>query len=592
MSTEKPPFAQRRTVLGLVAALSVESLTGCTSWFHHQPTPVCPESPEVSYKDGPLTIDAHCHVFNGTDLQVGDFLAKVAVKQEGALGEGARMLGSILQDLAWSFAPDGPTELAELRGIAEALKSCTRTEAQSRVAAMRQLGYSTGRQQLRTALRRSSEFRPILERFTNKVFPQALDEESKVKFDAVSVIESLPEDVETYHAAKRTETITILSLKGRSARGMIDFVLQNFQYRYVSIHDYLRTYNEPGTRVVDLMLPSMVDYDWWLSKGRKTPTSLTLQVEVMEQISILTEGRVHGFAPYDPLRQIAHDLGDSSEDSFSVMTMAIEQRGCVGMKLYPPMGFAAYGNEEVQRNKGSHFWARDWLPDWTNRPDMGVLLDNAMKRALLWCEINEVPVMAHTNLSNGAHADFEALAGSHYWELALRRFPKLRVNFGHFGDTALVEHGLTRARAFMQLMNSDATKSGAFAYADAGYFVEVMGREPAMLDDLRQLYDETAGKGDAALANRFLYGTDWEMTLTEGAVSTYLNEFVKLFQEIESRPAIKSQGLTGLSAKFFGGNAVNFLGLRKGMLTRKRLDTFYSKNSVPVPDWISKVDRL
>ncbi|WP_114967991.1 hypothetical protein [Rhodoferax ferrireducens] len=421
MSTESPASVERRTVLNLVASLSLEFLTGCASWFPRQLTPVCPEAPEVSYRDGPLTIDAHCHVFNGTDLQVSDFLSKVAVKQGGALGEGARVLGSILQDLAWSLAPDGLTELAELRGIAGALKSCTRAEASSRVAAMRQLGYSTGRQQLLTALRRSSEFRPFLERFNNKAFSQALDEESKVKFDAVSAIESLPEDVETYHATRRTGAIAILSLEGRSARGMIDFVLQNFQYRYVSVHDYLRTYNEPGTRVVDLMLPSMVDYDWWLSSGSKTPTSLTVQVQVMEQIAILTGGRVHSFVPYDPLRQIAHNLGHSPEDSFSMVTMAIEQRGCVGVKLYPPMGFAPLGNVEVQGNKGSDFWVRKWLPDWTSRDDMGFLLDEAMKKVLHWCEHNEVPVMAHTNLSNGVSRDFEALAGVHYWELVCMR---------------------------------------------------------------------------------------------------------------------------------------------------------------------------
>ncbi|WP_157979289.1 hypothetical protein [Rhodoferax ferrireducens] len=175
--------------------------------------------------------------------------------------------------------------------------------------------------------------------------------------------------------------------------------------------------------------------------------------------------------------------------------------------------------------------------------------------------------------------------------MVLQEFPKLRANFGHFGDTALVENGLTRAQAFMQLMNSDAMKSGAFAYADAGYFVEVMGSQPAMLDDLRQLYDQTAGKGAASLANRFLYGTDWEMTLTEGAVNTYLHQFVKLFQELESRPAIKSQSLTGLSSKFFGENAANFIGLRKGNSARNRLDTFYARNSVPTPDWAEKVDR-
>lgn len=592
MSTFQHGESGRRAFLALAAALSASSLTGCFPWLRRPPSPVCPEAQEVSYLEGPLTIDAHCHVFNGTDLQVKEFLSKVAVQQRGALGEGARSLGGILQELAWWLAPDGGAELKALRSIAESLKSCARIEASSRVASMRQMGYSTGREQLRAALRRSPEFRPLLEGFIAKATPQALDEDSRAKLYAIGVIESLPEDVETYRAAKRAEAAPALTVKERSAAGLIAFVLQNFQYRYVSVHDYLRTYNQPGTRVVDLMLPSMVDYDWWLAMGATTPTTLESQIEVMKQISILTGGRVHGFVPFDPLRDVACILGRSSSGSFSNVTNAINENGCVGVKLYPPMGFAPFGNEQVQKEHDPHFWARDWLPQWTDRADMGVLLDSSMKKLLHWCADNEVPVMAHTALSNGVVKDFWDLAGSRYWDLALREVPNLRVSFGHFGDTSIVEDGLTRAQAFAQLMNADTAMPGAFAYADAGYFVEVMGNEPEMLRDFRNLYDETAGKGDAALVNRFVYGTDWEMTLTEGDVDSYLSQFVRLFDELERRPAIQAYGLTGLSSKFFGGNAVKLLGLRQGDATRKRLDTFYAANGVPTPDWMKKVDGL
>ena len=216
----------------------------------------------------------------------------------------------------------------------------------------------------------------------------------------------------------------------------------------------------------------------------------------------------------------------------------------------------------------------------------------AMSRLLAWCQANDVPVMAHTNLSNGVTPEFEALAGSRYWDNALKAFPRLRVSFGHFGDTAPVEDGLARGRAFAALMNSGGSRPGMFAHADAGYFVEVMGREPALLANLRQLYDETAPKGDAALANRFMYGTDWEMTLTEGSVTSYLEDFVTLFEGMEARPAMQARGLTGLSSKFFGGNAVAWAGLRRGEATRRRLDAFYAVNRVAKPDWAAKVDAF
>ena len=99
-----------------------------------------------------------------------------------------------------------------------------------------------------------------------------------------------------------------------------------------------------------------------------------------------------------------------------------------------------------------------------------------MKKVLHWCEDNQVPVMAHANLSNGVSKDFEELAGSSHWKCALAEVPKLRINFGHFGDTSLVkdgQDGLTRARDFAKLMTARSSESpGAFAYADAGYFFD------------------------------------------------------------------------------------------------------------------------
>lgn len=591
MEPRQDVVLKRRAVLVSVLAIGANSLGSCSLW-PRRPVPACPTSPDISLPSGPLTIDAHCHVFNGTDLQITEFFSKVAVQQDSALGAGARVLGSLLQELAWSVAPNGQEELAELRKIGDALASCSETQLRYGLAALRQSGYGKGRKELQTALRRSPEFRVLQDRLRSSAMPLELDEDSNVRIDAIRLIEGLPEDVDVYRAGQRTRDLRIMSLKDRSVTGLIDFVLQNFQYRYVSVHDYLSTYNQPGIRVVDLMLPSLVDYDWWLAKGSATLTSLQTQVDVMRQLAVLTGGRVHCFVPYDPLRQVAFELGHESADSFALVVDAIQKHGCVGVKLYPPMGFAALGNSSLRGPGGTNFWAREWLPAWTADRDLGERLDRAMAKLLSWCELNGVPVMAHTGLSNGVTPDFERLAGSPYWANALKAFPNLRVSFGHFGDSSPVEDGLDRARAFAGLMNGNSGQPGAFAYADAGYFVEVMNSQPELLANLRQLYDETAGKGSAALANRFMYGTDWEMTLTEGSVGTYLSQFVDLFNELEVRPTMRAQGLTELGGKFFGGNAVGWIGLRSGEPTRRRLDAFYSANRVPQPDWAAKVDKM
>jgi hypothetical protein len=91
--------------------------------------------------------------------------------------------------------------------------------------------------------------------------------------------------------------------QGFSLNGAVDFILQYFQYRFVSAQDYLNTFTQSAHRDVDLMLVSVVDYAWWLAKGEPTPTSLDSQADVMTLISVLSDGRVHGFAPFCPLRE-------------------------------------------------------------------------------------------------------------------------------------------------------------------------------------------------------------------------------------------------------------------------------------------------
>lgn len=580
----------RRLLLRTGLAAAALPATGCSLFLRREELkPVCPNAPEVSHLDGGLTIDAHCHVFNGTDLQVNEFLSRVAVEQKGALGFAARAIGELLENLAWRLAPSGDEELSKLAGLAKSLQSCTAEGYADRVGGLEQEGYTRGRQELQKAVEQSPKLRSLGLKIAQGTFSVAPDPVEAAQLEALILIQGLPESVKSYDDMSANKGLRIQSFSASSVRGLIDFVLQNFQYRYVNVHKYLRTYNRPGERVVDLMLPSMVDYDWWLNKGDATPTSLATQVQVMSQISVLTGGRVHAFVPFDPLRQVAYELGQSSVDSLSLVKDAVLKRGLVGVKLYPPMGFSALGNQE---RDGMGFWRRPWLPRWADRGDLGARLDGAMRALFQWCQAEQVPVMAHTSESNGPTPEFEKLTDSKYWALALNEFPTLRVSFGHFGGSTPVELGLRRAEEFASLMQAGTGAPGVSAFADAGYFVEVMSREPELLTIVRQLYEETSSTGSAALSNRFLYGTDWMMTLAEGSVGGYLGDFERLFADLEERPVMKSRGVTNLAARFFGLNSADWVGLHAGDATRLRLDAFYRSHGIDRPDWAVKLDRL
>ena len=586
-------IARRRTLntlSNLALAAGAASVTSGCCLFVRRPTPICTNSPAVSYPTGPLTIDAHCHVFNGTDLQIEKFMSMVAVNQGGALGAGAKFFGAILQRLAWKNAPNGDDELAELGRIASELSSCSSEQQHSAIQVRRDAGYVKAVGELKRAAREVKAL-PRTERFAGEGHKllQLTATEVAVQDFAIAYIESLPDRPDAYPEHQANKAFMLKSA-GRSFAGMVDFVIQGFQYRYVNVHDYLSAYNRPGERVIDLMLPSMVDYDYWLARGARTMTKLPTQVEVMRNISIMTGGRVHAFAPFDPLRQLAFRDQREPLNSLQLVQDAVRRHGCMGVKLYPPMGFAALGNETVNKDF-PRFWDRGWLPGWTANPGLGKRLDDELRLLYKWCQDEEVPLMAHTGASNGVIEEFEGLTAATYWRQALSEFPRLRINFGHFGGSAPVQAGLKRTKEFMALMGQATGAPGSNAFADAGYFVEVLDSEPKLRAVIQQLYEDIVA-GRAPLSTRFMYGTDWEMTLTEGGVNPYLQDFVMLFNELEAVPRVKAQGVTGLASRFFGRNAADWAGLRKGGAARTRLDAFYNRNNVPTPDWANKVDSL
>src|SRR5262249_2804424 len=151
-------------------------------------------------------------------------------------------------------------------------------------------------------------------------------------------------------------------------------------------------------RKIDLMISHFLDFDWPLAKGRQTLTPIWDQIAVMGQISILTGGRVHYYVPFDPMKQVTYDfLGRSTRSPMDFVQNAMS-RGCVGVKMYPPMGFAPSGNA----NKRPGFWDRTWLPDEIRQDrDFGKQLDMVLARLYSWCLANDLPIMAHTSPSEG-----------------------------------------------------------------------------------------------------------------------------------------------------------------------------------------------
>jgi hypothetical protein len=291
--------------------------------------------------------------------------------------------------------------------------------------------------------------------------PSLLKSNDRAATQLRDVIDTLPESYESYRS-DQYRNFRALGVDERIT-GAVDFILRNFQYRYVNVFDYLFDYSTGKKRKIDLIVPHLVDYDWPIAGGKPTLTSFRDQIRVMEKISILTSGRVHCFVPFDPMKQVAFELGLRADHPMDFVRDAVDRHGFIGVKLYPPMGFAPYGNARLDPD----LWNQRWIPTELRRPDLGHRLDEALKPLYAWCLREDVPLMAHTSESNGPSPAFERLTDPKYWEEGFGLPPGLHASFGHFGASLLVENDSKRASAYAGLMTGERGSHGQYFYTDS-----------------------------------------------------------------------------------------------------------------------------
>ena len=123
---------------------------------------------------------------------------------------------------------------------------------------------------------------------------------------------------------------------------------------------------------IDLGLTHMLDFHLGASSWQADSCSpIEDQIALAEQVAILTRGRVHGYAPFDPFKQVAHELRPETMSPLQLVKSAVTGRGCIGVKIYPPMGFAPYGNASLSKT----FWNGSTIAPALQRPDLGARLE-------------------------------------------------------------------------------------------------------------------------------------------------------------------------------------------------------------------------
>jgi predicted TIM-barrel fold metal-dependent hydrolase len=547
-------------------------------------------------------VDVHCHFFNAADLPVRGFLERVALADYAAskaqAGSSAGipvtvwhgMVAKLTELILKQRAPSPKKELEFLResqeGVAMASRQMVRgllpqgragiyppRDILTQVLDQRSPGDAPRTRGLAAPQPASTE-KAETDEFTDFVRKEMLENQEPVAAERRRGLGAPGPGTRGQGSGAAGQPVAGFIASGRS------FFSRYFQwaailtdYRINIASRYRKLYDPQNERIV-LATPALIDFNFWLNDNSSSP--LSEQIELMGLLSIRSAFPMHGFAPFDPLREVRRPPGETS--SLQIVKQAIRHHGFLGVKLYSPMGFRPSQNAEL----GFPF------PAPAAGKDFGKRLDDALDGLYAWCEKEQVPILAHTTESQSAGPDFAARAEPKFWLSVLEKYPRLRLNLAHFGNFS---QAFTGSEAGDPAANYPRTweheigaivKDGRFrsVFADISYFYWVLdgSGETQKIAAAKRMFAKYF-EADAKV-ERLMFGTDWSMTGKALKADGYIDNVEAFFTDL---------GLTGAQLdNLFYKNALRYLGLDRETKASGRLKAFYAKVNKPYPNFAGK----
>lgn len=277
--------------------------------------------------------------------------------------------------------------------------------------------------------------------------------------------------------------------------GLLAFAGYMLNDRWMNLRSYQQKYStDAGAFGIDAAFGSLVDFDYWFACPCHSARSD--QMKVMALLSYLSGGYMLPLVGYNPWT----DLNNRGE-SYQLVRTAIEDFGYVGVKIYPPVGYYPYGNEELNRD-------RPRLPR-----DLRAL-DAALKKMFDYCARMNVPVMAHANRSLGRDAAADNFGGPDGWRKLMDKYAGETkapiIQLGHFGGDSSGD-GSNWPKDFATLMQS--YRANNRIYGDVAFWDHARDCADAGNDDCKILLGRLQQAHDVYpdLGKRLMYGSDWLM---------------------------------------------------------------------------------
>ena len=508
MSTLSPghesAVANRRQFNGLLAACSVGWLTGCAGTPPSGSQAGAPPAeatsaawlkPIVLRSTGPRhpRIDAHAHFFNASDVPVRGFLqGPVANEVGGSVGRLLKLLAPLGQQLA-RIAPSAREELDSLRLLQShpSLRSVVAREVMldNLVAAERARISRSFYESVRNTPF-NDEYNKIVRARQSARSPGFSEFEANDELNVQSVVAAM-------QLGKQPKALTP-QLRAELSKqpypeGVLAFIGCMLSARWMNLRQYSQAFSSaPGAFGIDHAFGALVDFDLWLEPtSRSNPKD---QIALHQLLCEISGGYMRPLVAYNPWRDAIED-GETARRAVE----AVDKRGFIGIKLYPPNGFRPYGN--TARSGAS----RAGSPD-------GKTLDKYLSRFWDLCIEKHIPVMAHAGSSMGDDSRHNAMAGPEGWAALLQRMTNREppvVNLGHFGGDIATD-GWTEE--FAKLMGRP---EGAGLYGDIAYWNQLTctgSNDRACQLAQKKLRTVLAWP---QVAKRVMYGSDWHMLARE-----------------------------------------------------------------------------
>lgn len=575
-----------------------------------------------------LAFDAHVHIFNGADIQSSGYLKGPVLNGiDGSFfyRNLVDLIGSVV-DRIMRFAPSVRKELRMLNGLSKMLSELEEQDPRVRLSGDIGEQYQVTKAALKENIT-GETYQAYLDAVTESLsgiegdefadesaaLVAELSKEREGHLDAIvdsfyRVGAYLPEehrekyqhyfsDITARMRANRTrldrlEALLQLSLL-QSAPGFLRFVVSLLAFRYTNLETYRFGFSTSQNAFgVDACFAAMVDFDYWLGDCDDALTSLKDQIELMHRLAVMFDGFMVPVAAYNPWP----DEEDHTQ-SVALLRDAVVNKGFVGVKIYPAIGYKPFDNRLEQ------YHPRDKIPN-TNQ------LNTNLANFFQTCRDLEIPVMAHANRTMGEFVvekckpegweDYRDFGGPKAWAAFFtdQNSPgnKIqRINLGHVGGAnkgCNAEDSWTYE--FMELARTEGLR---YLFGDIGFWTDLYNRRRSQhfRNTLRKaasikLDDGTWLPGvDVYGVDRLMFGSDWMMMIREGGWTRYPWSVYGALQYRDTFSALELR-------KIYDVNVLELYGLPQwyGSQTQNenfnRLKRYYAQHGV-VPAWFERIQQ-